>query len=233
MISVIVPAHNEEQLIGTTLSALAASLQGLSEPAEVIVVDDASTDRTQEIVKAAGVRMLSVNLRHIAAVRNAGAVGSRGERLLFVDADTVVTPNVVRAAVRAMHEGCVGGGATVMWEGKLPPWARLSASVTRWTMRVGNFAAGCFVFATREAFEAVGGFDTRLYVTEELALSRALKRIGRFVVLREHVVTSGRKLRTHSVREILRMTVGVSLRGSAAFRDRSNLSLWYGDRRNE
>jgi GT2 family glycosyltransferase len=100
-------------------------------------------------------------------------------------------------------------------------------------MRVGNFAAGCFVFATREAFEAVGGFDTRLYVTEELALSRALKRIGRFVVLREHVVTSGRKLRTHSVREILRMTVGVSLRGSAAFRDRSNLSLWYGDRRNE
>ena len=233
MISVIVPAHNEEHLIGATLSALTASVRGLTEPVEIIVVDDASTDRTREVVRDAGVHLLSVDLRQIAAVRNAGAAGARGERLLFVDADTIVNPEVVHAAVRAMHDGAVGGGATVLWEGKLPPWARVLASVTRWTMRFGSLAAGCFVFVTRDAFESGGGFDPRLYATEEIALSRALKRIGRFVVLREHVVTSGRKLRTHSVVEILRMTAGVSRRGTAAFRDRSNLSIWYGDRRNE
>ena len=94
-------------------------------------------------------------------------------------------------------------------------------------------AAGCFVFCSRGAFEATGGFDERLFATEELAFSRALRRYGRVVILRERVVSSGRKLRTHSLSEFWDLTSAAVLYGSAALRTRERLAIWYGERRNE
>ena len=73
MLSVIVPAYNEELLIGRTLRALRAAGGALGQPFEVIVVDDASTDRTAAIAAEHGARVLSVHNRQIAATRNAGA----------------------------------------------------------------------------------------------------------------------------------------------------------------
>jgi GT2 family glycosyltransferase len=96
-----------------------------------------------------------------------------------------------------------------------------------------RLAAGCFIFCSRAAFEAAGGFDETLFATEEIALSRALKRQGRFVILRVPVVTSGRKLRSHSAREILGL-FGAALRGGrASLRTRRHLGLWYGGRRDD
>ena len=110
MISFIVPAHNEARLIGATLRALQQAAQALAEPFEIIVVDDASDDATAEIAGACGATVLTVAHRHIAATRNAGAALARGQRLVFVDADTRVGEAVLRAATRAMDAGAVGGG---------------------------------------------------------------------------------------------------------------------------
>ncbi len=60
---------------------------------------------------------------------------------------------------------------------------------------------GCFLYCTREAFDAVGGFDESLFASEELTMSSALQRFGgrrRFVIIRTPVITSGRKLRVYS-----------------------------------
>jgi glycosyltransferase involved in cell wall biosynthesis len=233
VISFIVPAHNEEHLLGATLDAINASADTLALSFEVIVVDDASTDATAAIATQQGATVLTVSLRHIAAVRNAGAVASRGAFLIFVDADTLVNATVVRAAIAAMNDGAVGGGAHVIWDGPLARWARALERITTWMIRLGRVAAGCFVFCTREAFDATGGFDERYYATEEIAFSRALKRCGRFVLLRESVRTSGRKLRTHSPAELLRMSAAMGVRGLGGLRDRRNLPLWYGERRHD
>ena len=98
-------------------------------------------------------------------------------------------------------------------------------------MRLGRLAAGCYLFCTRAAFEAAGGFDERLFATEELTLSRALARQGRVVILREAVVSSGRKLRTHSAWEIVQLLAAVARQGPQALRSRERLELWYGRRR--
>ena len=111
MISFVIPAHNEAALIGRTLSAVRESTRHLSEPSEVIVVDDASTDGTGEIARGHGARVVPVHFRRIAATRNAGAREAVGELLFFVDADTVVPARALRAAVRALRGGGVGGGA--------------------------------------------------------------------------------------------------------------------------
>jgi hypothetical protein len=64
-------------------------------------------------------------------------------------------------------------------------------------------------------------------------MSRALKRHGRFVILRETVTTSGRKLRTHSTREVLAVMFRVALRGTRAVRRREGMELWYAERRED
>ncbi len=64
-------------------------------------------------------------------------------------------------------------------------------------------------------------------------MSRTLRRHGRFVFLREHVITSGRKVRAHSGREILGLFVRVALTGSKAIRQRKGLEIWYGERRDD
>jgi GT2 family glycosyltransferase len=88
-------------------------------------------------------------------------------------------------------------------------------------------AAGCFVFCTRAAFDAVGGFDERYFCAEEWVFSNALKRHGRFVVLREAVLTSERKTDRASARRIGALVRGMLTRGLCALRDRRYCAFWY------
>ena len=233
MISFIVPAYNEERLLGATLDALHAAARAAGEPYELIVVDDASTDRTAIVAEHHGAALVSVAHRQIAATRNAGARKSNGNFLIFVDADTIVNEAVVRAAVEALRDGAAGGGAAVEFDGMVPLYARLLLPVLVWSFRAAGLAAGCFLFCTRDAFLAAGGFDEAFYGAEELVMSRALKRHGRFVVLRKAVITSGRKLRTHSVREMLAVLARLALRGPGAVKQRQGMDLWYAERRED
>jgi hypothetical protein len=91
-------------------------------------------------------------------------------------------------------------------------------------------APGCFLFCTRRAYLAAGGFDEALYVAEEIRFSMRLRRRGRFVMLREHVVTSARKLRSHTGLDLLRILARLALGGAPSLRRREGLEYWYGQR---
>lgn len=233
MISFVVPAYNEERLLGRTLEAIHSSARVLGQPFEVIVVDDGSTDGTATIARGSGARVVPVEFRQIARTRNAGARASTGEALIFVDADTVVLPATVRASLEALQRGAAGGGASVLFEGKLPLWATLMIPILGGAMSAARLAAGCYIFCSRDAFETAGGFDETLFAAEEIAFSRALARHGRVVILRETVTTSGRKLRSHSGWETLLLLAGLLRHGTGVVRSRERLSMWYGERRDD
>jgi glycosyltransferase involved in cell wall biosynthesis len=233
MISFIVPAHNEELLLAGTLHALHAAARAVAQPYELIVADDASTDRTAAIAAALGARVVPVSRRQIAATRNAGARAAGGDRFVFVDADTLVDETVIRAALKALDAGVVGGGAAICFDGRVPRWASFLLPAFVWMFRVSRTAAGCFLFCTRAAFEAAGGFDETLFGAEEIFMSQALKKQGRFVVLREAVTTSGRKLRAYTAGELVRMLLSLAVRGPNAVRSREGLGLWYDERRQD
>src|SRR6185369_305699 len=105
MISFIVPAHNEQSCLGTTLQAIHEAARPMGQPYELIVVDDASTDSTADIARQHNATVTPVNHRQIAATRNSGARAAQGERLFFVDADTTINPRVLASALRCMDEG--------------------------------------------------------------------------------------------------------------------------------
>ena len=232
-VSFVIPAHNEEALIGQTLSTLLASAAAVGQPFEVIVVDDASTDRTAEVARSLGAAVIPVNLRQISAARNAGARVARGAVLIFVDADTWVPAAALAAAIEAIRQGAVGGGARVEMDDDVPWWAPALMRLTSWGLGQLGLAAGCFLFARRDTFEAVGGFDEEYYASEEIHLSRALKAQGRFVIVPDAVVTSGRKARLFTGRQMLRQMAVLAGGGRAALKRRERLGFWYGGQREQ
>jgi glycosyltransferase involved in cell wall biosynthesis len=195
------------------------------------VVDDASTDATAAIALQHGVRVISVAQRHIAATRNAGARQARGDFLFFVDADTLATPEAVAAGIRALRAGAVGGGCVFHFDGQLPLWAQILHPITVSVARVIRFVGGCFLFCHVEVFRSIGGFSEDYYAAEELIFIQALKQRGRFVVPPQFVVTSGRKIRTHTLQEILTVLIGMGIKGRTSVKSRDQLDLWYGQRR--
>lgn len=232
MISFIVPAYNEAYELPRSLTSIFASARAIGEPFEVIVVNDASTDETPSLARAAGARVLDVSLRQISRVRNAGARAATGDLLFFVDADTQISPEVVRAALAALNSGAVGGGAWVNFAEQMSLWIRFGLWIFSLIYSKGlRWAAGCFVYARKDAFWAAGGFDESLYASEEIWLSRALKRQGRFVVLREAVQTSGRKMRMYSAWNIVPLTWKLLRYGPAFLRQKRGLEWWYEGKR--
>ena len=233
MISFIVPAHNEQTRLGRTLQAIHESARSLGQPYEIVVANDASTDATAEIAQENNARVINVNHRQIAATRNSGARAAQGERLFFVDADTIINARIVTSASRRMDKGAVGGGAPARFDNAAPLYAQFLVLWFGCWMRLAGIAGGAFLFCTREAFEAVGGFNEQLFGAEDSALSWALKREGRFVVLWRFVVTSGRRM--HGVRGL--QMIGTLLRIGffpKTLRQRSSVKkIWYDSNREE
>lgn len=233
-ISFIIPAYNEQSLIGATVQAIRSAVGQVGEQIashEIIVVNDASTDRTAEIAREHGAIVIDVEKRQIAAVRNAGAMVAKGDVFIFVDADTLISAPTLRGAIAALNSGAIGGGAVVRFDAAISWPVRFLA----WALMRGfvmfRIAAGCFVYCTREAFEAVGGFDEKFFASEEIWISKALKRQGRFVMVRAPVITSGRKVRMHGHLGLLWQSVCIGLRGTRGVQKREGLELWYDGRR--
>ena len=232
MLSFIVPAYNEEHELPRALASIRRAAEAAHQRFEIIVADDASTDGTAEIAKAAGAIVVPVRFRQIAATRNAGARAAQGDVLFFIDADTWISPVHVAGALAALEAGCAGGGARVVPEGPVPLWGRIFVQFfSALYFTLSKLGAGAFLFTTRENFQAIGGFDGELFAGEEVSFTRALKKLGRFKLLPEPVFTSGRKMRMHSAPFILTRCFALVLGGQRALRSREKLDLWYDGKR--
>ena len=229
MSSLIVPAYNEEAELPKTLRALHTAAIGCEY--EIVLVNDGSTDATAAIGEQFGARVISIERRQIAAARNAGARAARGDIIIFVDADTQIGPEHIRGATNSLEDGFAGGGSRLAFDGEIPPWGKVMFHVFSVLYFGLNLGAGAFLFTTRENFFAAGGFDEIYFAGEEVFFTVALKRLGRFKLLREAAITSGRKLRMYSGWKVFGGLLSVLFGGPRGVMSRKKLDMWYAGER--
>ena len=235
-LSVVIPAHNEELCVGATIKAIQTSSQeaGL-EPIEIIVVDDTSTDRTSDISKESGAKVFESDKRNIGATRNIGGQEAKGEYLLFVDADTLVSAPLfseLKVVLDDMSRGSrlVGGGTMIAWNGEVKKSGQFALGIWNTISRVMSWPAGSFFYMKRSAFQTVGGFDEEYFASEEIHLGWKLRKLGSLKILKTPVATSPRKVQNYSAFEIAGVILQFVLAPFSAAKDREKLDFWYNRR---
>ena len=239
-ISIIMPAFNEEKLINATLERIGASTTAFTHlgwSVETIVCDNNSTDRTAEIARAAGAKVVFEPINQISRARNAGAAGASGDWLVFVDADSHPSVGLFESVADAIRSGrFIAGGSTVAIAEKYPV-ARMVVGGWNLISRVRRWAAGSFIFCESPAFREIGGFSTELFASEEIDLSKRLQQLARqrgkrMTILHRHpIVTSVRKMHLYTLREHLRFLRRLVVQRGRPMKSREECAIWYDGRR--
>lgn len=194
MITVVIPTYNEE----TQLPKLLASLKAQSvQPADVIVADAQSTDRTREVAASFGARVIDGGLPGVG--RNRGAALAKTEYILFLDSDVELFDvdflKKVEENVNRRHLDIGSFGVYPISSHKIDHV--LHGMYNGYIKTVGNFiphAGGFCIIVRRSLHEKIGGFDETVLFAEDNEYTRRASRAGRYGVLRLNVPMSVRRM---------------------------------------
>jgi glycosyltransferase involved in cell wall biosynthesis len=202
VVGVVVPAHDEEELLADCLAGLRIAARSVADRARVrvLVVADACTDRTEAVARRCGVEVLRLDAHTVGRARAAGAsflLGRGPSWLATTDADSVVPPDWLAAQLDARAEGAdawVGTVEVADWRGlPTPVRRRYRDAYENGDGDAHRHVHGASLGIAARAYEAVGGFPPRA-TGEDVALVDRLDRAG-FRVVRDGahpVATSAR-----------------------------------------
>lgn len=180
-VSVVIPVRDGASTLPPLLASLSAQTIA-PERFEVIVVDNASSDATALIARAAGVRLVHEPVANRSRARNAGIVAARGELVAFTDGDCVVTPGWLEGLLRCRDRAPLLAGHVETCTRPTPnPVERFERAwrfaQEHWTPQ--GWAATANLAVTRQALEAIGGFDpTYRHIGEDADLCIRAGRAG-------------------------------------------------------
>lgn len=213
-LSFVIPAYNEEASIGNCLASIARERRGKSYDIEVVVVNNASNDKTKEVaLRYEGVRVVDEPVKGIVHARKAGYNASTGEIVANVDADNVLT----RGWIDTVFEEFANDEKLVALSGPLVyndlPYtivffvglfyyvAYVIYLVNRFVLRIGSMIQGGNFIIRRSALQEIGGFDTSItFYGEDADLARRLHHVGRVkFTFRLPIYGSGRRLAAEGV----------------------------------
>lgn len=195
MLSIVIPTYNEEEALPQTLNAVKSSIAHLDGgfESEIIVVDNGSTDRTVEFAECFGARVVKESIPSIGAARNKGASVSKGDIILFIDADVCISKYALKILIEETRSSGVelGGLRAIYRPKKLSSW--LICAYWDWRRERDEVPQGVAQFISRRLFFSVGGYDESLFMSEDIefycrARSRLRKLDGRSLILQDAVV---------------------------------------------
>jgi glycosyltransferase involved in cell wall biosynthesis len=213
-ISFVVPAYNEEALLPRCLAAIAAEIDRNAAAAEIIVVDNASTDGTSEVAsRTPGVRVIKERERGLVPARRAGCRAARGRLIANIDADTILPESWLERARAefARDPNLVGlSGPYIYYDA--PRRVQVAAAgfyrfafvayvLVRFVMRAGSMMQGGNFVVRRDALEKVGGFESEFrFYGEDTDIARRLSKVGAVkFTFRLAALSSGRRFAAEGV----------------------------------
>jgi glycosyltransferase involved in cell wall biosynthesis len=209
-LSFVIPAYNEEAYLPACLESILAQTQSLATPTEIIVVNNASTDRTREVaLQYPGVTVVDEPRKGLTFARQAGFAASSGSLIANVDSDSRLTPGWVETVLRTFDQTptlAALSGPVVYYD--LTPRQRVFVQVfyliafatyvtNRYILRVGSMVQGGNFITSRAALEAIGGFNLAIsFYGEDTDIARRLNTVGevRFTLALK-MFSSARRLR--------------------------------------
>ena len=219
-------------LLPATLEAALSCLKTTpNHQGKIVVVDNNSTDRTSDVAKDYGVDVVFEAINQISKARNAGGRHCpEVDYLIFLDADSLLTPELLQFSLEKLDSGkhC-GGGALFELECQS---GKNAAAIWALVSKLTGLAGGAFIFCLNEGFKDVQGFSEKVYAAEDVLFSRALKKWGRkrkqtFIISTKiKIFTSDRKLKWHSNWMILKTFLLISI-FPWRVRNRDKMKLWY------
>jgi glycosyltransferase involved in cell wall biosynthesis len=197
-ISVIIPARNEEKFLPGCLASIAAAREAFPDEVEIVVAINRCTDRTEEIARAAGAKIVHEEARNIARIRNAAVAAATGEILVTIDADSRMSRGMLTTVERLLRTGKYIGGGVMIYPER---WSLgiLATGFLLLPIALKDRVAGGLFWCLREDFLAIGGFDERCITVEDLDFAKRLKAYGKSkgkpfkTIMKDHIVTSCRK----------------------------------------
>jgi len=195
-ISFVVPAYNEQALLTRSLTAISEEIaragQVLGQDAEIIVVNNASTDRTREVAEAiAGVRVVDEPRKGLVQARWCGFEASTGELIANIDADTIIPPGWLTEVIRQFERGkslvALSGpykyygvpNRVNMVVASYYRVAWLAYAINRFVLNAGSMLQGGNFIVKREAMLKLGSPDLRFsFYGEDTDMARRLSKVG-------------------------------------------------------
>ncbi len=235
-LSVIIPAWNEEKYIGRAIASLkrAAAVYERERGgvAEIIVVDNNSSDRTADVARQHGARVVFEPVNNIGKARNAGARTARGKYIAFCDADNEVTENLLVLIHDHLENPKIAGGGT--WIEPARRNLKINFFYFLWGIYVRLSGVGVGMMHCRRAdFEAFGGFDETIYAAEDVQLAYDLKKIGKprgqkFNLIRDGwIITSTRKIDQTPLLTMIAKLIGFGFGLQKKIRSKQYCEHWY------
>jgi glycosyltransferase involved in cell wall biosynthesis len=231
--AIIIPAYNEAEELPVTLAAIRAAMAQQNFCGECVVVDNNSNDATAQVALAAGAdRVVFEPINQIARARNTGAKSTAARWLIFIDADTRIQPDLLSNTLQQLANKSAGGGSLMQFEGSASGLGRCGIHIWNQISRLSKTAAGGYLYCRKHAFEAIGGFDEKLYASEEIRFSRLLRKWAKKNKCTVNILTdfpaqtSTRKLTWYSGGQILAWVAFMMLVPLAVY-SRSLCSFWY------
>jgi len=202
LITVLIPARNEEKFLPQCIESIRASASNLPPgTVEILVILNRCTDRTEQIAEALGCRTTQESAKNLSVIRNRGIQEAHGEILITIDADSRMSPTLIPQVIREMHSGkSIGGGVFIIPE----RWSFgifFTGLLVLIILAIHRISVGVF-FGKREDFLAIGGFDENLTSVEDIDFAKRLKDYGRRKgkryshLFRSYIITSCRKFDT-------------------------------------
>jgi glycosyltransferase involved in cell wall biosynthesis len=199
--SILIPARNEEKYLPGCLESIARAAEPFPDQVEVIVCVNRCTDRTEEIAVALGAKIVHTDARNLAKIRNTAAAEANGEIIVTIDADSRMSPNMLRDIDRLLRGGrYIGGGAMIYPE----RWSLgiVATGLMLLPLAIRHRVSGGLFWCLLEDFQAIGGFDENWISVEDLDFAKRLKAYGKTkgkrygTTFRSYIITSCRKFDT-------------------------------------
>jgi glycosyltransferase involved in cell wall biosynthesis len=222
-LSFVVPAYNEEAYLPACLESILAQTGELGDAVEIIVVNNASSDRTLQVAMGfKGVRVVDEPRKGLTFARQAGFAASSGELIANVDSDSRLTEGWVQTVLKefASEPKLVAlSGPFIYYD--MSPSQRFSVqifyliaylvyAVNRWVLRAGSMVQGGNFVLRRTALEKIGGFDTSIsFYGEDTDIARRMNQVGKVkFTFKLKMLSSARRLKKEgTLRIALRYTI--------------------------